>query len=127
MEVQLFFDGGSYGRDLCGYGSYLIITPTTRHFSGRRHFGYGMTNNQAEFAALISAAKEIRNRHDARRVRLDVYGDSQIVVMGLDQGWNIKSLSLVDAVAETKRLLDTFASVRYHWIGRSDMVAIFGH
>lgn len=128
MNIQIYFDGGARnGNPGLGYGSYLIVTPDDRIPSGKKYLAFDMTNNQAEFAILNKALRHVHRLCDPPETDLDIYGDSQIVVYGLSRGWNIRSDRLIAPFAEARRLTEGFDDVRYHWLDRRDIYAIFGH
>lgn len=125
----LVFDGGSLGNPGLGYGSYEIIGPSGSTAANRLEFGQNMTNNQAEFLALIAGLETlIQEAGDATKsLTLAVRGDSQLVIRGLKGEWKIKHPGLQPLFQQAKSLLASFSSVDLAWHPRRESVRTFGH
>ena len=61
-DYTVFFDGGSLGNPGKGYGSYEIAGPDGTVAARQVQFGNDMTNNQAEFRAVIAALEDLLER-----------------------------------------------------------------
>lgn len=125
----LVFDGGSLGNPGLGYGSYEIIGPHGSTAANRLEFGQNMTNNQAEFLALIAGLETLvqETGGDTSALTLAVRGDSQLVIRGLKGEWKIKHPGLQPLFRQAKALLASFASVDLAWHPRRESVRTFGH
>jgi hypothetical protein len=68
-DYTVFFDGGSLGNPGKGYGSYEIAGPDGTVAARQVQFGNDMTNNQAEFRAVIAALEDLLERAQRRVAR----------------------------------------------------------
>jgi ribonuclease HI len=129
-DYTLVFDGGSLGNPGRGYGSYEIVTPDGKTVRRRQlEFGDGMTNNQAEFHAVIAGLEDLLRRlgAEAATASLAVRGDSALVVRGLSGEWKVKHPGLQPLHRQAGELLGRFASVDLAWHPRQESVRAFGH
>jgi ribonuclease HI len=128
----LTFDGGSRGNPGAAYGSYRIQRKgSTAHLSRRLRFGHG-TNNEAEYWALLAGLRALlahleEREIDPANVRLEVRGDSQLVIRQLQGEWKAKDARMRALRDRVRRLLDGFGAVRLVHHERARSVAIFGH
>ena len=128
-DYTVVFDGGSLGNPGLGYGTFEVVTATGSVAGERIEFGDGMTNNQAEFRALIAgleAALAIAGQK-AMSQSVAVRGDSQLVIRGLTGEWKVKHPGLQPLHRQAKVLLDRFGSVDLAWHPRRESVKAFGH
>lgn len=125
----LTFDGGSKGNPGLGYGSYEIEGPHGIEAANRMEFGHNMTNNQAEFLALIAGLNRILELTDgqAGSSSLAIRGDSQLVIRGLKGEWKIKHPNVQPLFQEAGALLKQFGRVHLAWHPRRESVRTFGH
>jgi len=123
------FDGGSKGNPGLGYGSYEIEGPHGIEAANRMEFGQNMTNNQAEFLALIAGLKRTLELTDgqASASSLAIRGDSQLVIRGLKGEWKIKHPNVQPLFQEAGALLKRFGEVNLAWHPRRESVRTFGH
>lgn len=128
-DYTLTFDGGSKGNPGLGYGSYEIDGPHGVEAANRMEFGHNMTNNQAEFLALISGVKRILELTGDQAItcRLAIRGDSQLVIRGLKGEWKIKHPNVQPLYQEAGALLKRFGKVDLAWHPRRESVRTFGH
>ena len=114
-DYTLVFDGGSRGNPGTTYGSFRLQRSGQRPSAARRlAFGRG-TNNEAEYQALIvgiqSLLDSLSAEHlDPQTVRLEVRGDSLLVLRQLDGSWKAREPRMRVLRDEARRLLDRFAS-----------------
>jgi ribonuclease HI len=125
----LTFDGGSKGNPGLGYGSYEIEGPHGIEAANRMEFGDNMTNNQAEFLALIAGLKRTLELTDGQSSTssLAIRGDSQLVIRGLKGEWKIKHPNVQPLFQEAGALLKRFGKVNLAWHPRRESVRTFGH
>lgn len=125
----LTFDGGSKGNPGQGYGSYEIEGPHGVEAANRMEFGQNMTNNQAEFLALIAGLKRTLELTggDPGTSSLAIRGDSQLVIRGLKGEWKIKHPNVQPLYLEAGALLKRFSKVDLAWHPRRESVRTFGH
>lgn len=124
------FDGGSLGNPGLGYGSYEVSGPGIGTQTGHKlEFGQNMTNNQAEFQALIAGLESLLAilGDDAASASIVIRGDSQLVIRGLKGEWRIKHAGLQPLFHHASDLLRRFDSVTLTWQPRDASVRTFGH
>jgi probable phosphoglycerate mutase len=128
-DYTVVFDGGSLGNPGKGYGSYEIAGPDGTVAARQVQFGNDMTNNQAEFRALIAALEDLLERVDPRADTLSVAvrGDSQLVIRGLTGEWRVKHAGLQPLHRRAADLLQRFGSVDLAWHPRRESMRTFGH
>ena len=140
MHFVITCDGGSLGNGSgistfhgsFGYGSYMISAPGNVGKITKMNFGSGITNNQAEYLALIGAMKHIKNAFeevaaDLKAIELTVRTDSQLVIGQVCEGWKVKAEHLRPLVMEVKVLCQSFHSVNFEKITGDEMKKILGH
>jgi ribonuclease HI len=131
-EYTLTFDGGSRGNPGPAYGSYRVQPKGASPQPSRRlRFREG-TNNEAEYWALLGGLRgllaHLREKGiDPGHVKLEIRGDSQLVLRQLDGAWKAKDPRMRELRDQTQGLLEAFGSVRLVHQDRSRSVAIFGH
>jgi ribonuclease HI len=91
-----------------------------------------MTNNEAEYVALISALVNLRGRIEragksSRSYSVEVHTDSQLLVGQLTQGWQIKAANLRPLVDEAATLIRTFGRCDLVKVPRDEIVRVLGH
>jgi ribonuclease HI len=128
-DYTVFFDGGSLGNPGKGYGSYEIAGPDGNVAARQVQFGNDMTNNQAEFHAVIAALEDLLERVGSRADALSiaVRGDSQLVIRGLTGEWRVKHPGLQPLHQQAAGLLRRFKNVDLAWHPRRASVRTFGH
>ncbi|MDQ3250229.1 MAG: ribonuclease HI family protein, partial [Chloroflexota bacterium] len=109
QPIVIIFDGGSKGNPGQGYGSYTLRWPGAQQQIVRLRFGDGVTNNEAEYDTLIAALQAVlkrlqENGADSATARLDIRGDSLLVVNQVQGKWKIKEARM-QARCEQVRLL----------------------
>lgn len=77
-----------------------------------------MSNNEAEYAAVILALEALGRRPQARLTRLKVFSDSQIVVEQMRGGARVRSPRLMSVHAHLRLLVTCFEQVEFHHIPR---------
>ena len=128
-DYTVVFDGGSLGNPGQGYGSYEIAGAEGTVAARQVQFGNDMTNNQAEFRALIAALEDLLERVGPRADTLSVAvrGDSQLVIRGLTGEWRVKHAGLQPLHRRAADLLQRFGNVDLAWHPRRESVRTFGH
>lgn len=129
VDYTVVFDGGSLGNPGKGYGSYEIAGPDGTVATRQVQFGNDMTNNQAEFRAIITALEDLLERVGPRANALSVAirGDSQLVIRGLTGEWRVKHPGLQPLHQRAADLLRRFGTVDLAWHPRQESVRTFGH
>jgi ribonuclease HI len=128
-DYTIVFDGGSLGNPGKGYGSYEIAGPDGSVAAHKVQFGNDMTNNQAEFRAVIAGLEDLLERVGPRASSLSiaVRGDSQLVIRGLTGEWRVKHPGLQPLHRQAADLLRRFKRVDVAWHPRRESVRSFGH
>jgi ribonuclease HI len=129
VDYTIFFDGGSLGNPGKGYGSYEIAGPDGTVAARQVQFGNDMTNNQAEFRAVIAALEDLLERVGPRvdALSVAVRGDSQLVIRGLSGEWRVKHPGLQPLHQRAAELLRQFRNVDLAWHPRRESIRTFGH
>jgi len=81
---------------------------------------YGNSNNVAEYMALLEVLKWAERQ--SAPASLDIYGDSELVIMQLVGEYAVRAVNIVPLYREAKGLLTTLKeagwSVNLHWVPR---------
>jgi len=134
MDYTLIFDGGSRGNPGPGYGSFRLV----RNADGRKHtrrldFGPGVTNNQAEYRALIAGLAHLvamieRAGQNPGDYRVAVQGDSRLVVKQMTGQWKVRDADLQPLHAQALALFRRFhPDSTIAWHERAASVRVLGH
>lgn len=132
-DYTITFDGGSKPNPGAGYGSFLIQTRAgDSRLVSNIAFGDNMTNNQAEYNALIAALKNISlvikiAGKDPRKYTVAVWGDSMLVIKQLKREWSVNDEALRVLHKEADALLKQFKAVSLNWHNRTNSVKLLGH
>ncbi len=131
-DYLLIFDGGSRRNPEFGFGSYLLAGPEGRSAPRRMEFGRGVTNNQAEYMALLAGLRDLLATLEAsgrqpQEMTLEVQGDSSLVINQLLGRWKTRNPGLQPLQQEAQRLLKSFRRVRLVWTPRARSVEALGH
>jgi len=112
LQITIHFDGGSRGNPgLAGAGAEVVVVDhttdpisTTTH-SVREYCGERATNNYAEYKGLLAGlgrAKSCIEQHASREsspkrplLRLQIYGDSNLIIQQLRGTWQCKHPNIV--------------------------------
>jgi len=114
--LQLFTDGASRGNPgHAGIGIVLVDEQGERLFEWGLYFGK-VTNNQAEYHALIEGLKVAQLSNPTR---LDVNLDSEVVVKQMNGGYRVKDRELKLLHEQATKLRDAFNNVAIRHIGRA--------
>ncbi|CAN5623203.1 ribonuclease HI family protein [soil metagenome] len=129
---QIVFDGGSKGNPGKGYGSYKIFQDGKEIVEQRLtfdHIGNAITNNQAEYMTLIHALERlaIDRSGSLKDTRVEVMGDSLLVINQVGGSWKIKNEGLRPLRQRARTLVDAFGEHSLKWHDRSNSVKILGH
>jgi ribonuclease HI len=133
-DYALVFDGGSRGNPGPGYGSYQL----TRVADGKQkikrlEFGTHVTNNVAEYRALIAGLEDVAGMIKAAgkspaEFSLDIRGDSKLVVEQVNGRWKVRDAGLQPWHAKAQALFRSFArESSLAWHDRSNSVRTLGH
>ena len=132
QPIGIIFDGGSRGNPGQGYGSYALSWPGEERQIVKLRFGNQHTNNEAEYDTLIAALEIILKRlhaagADPKTARLDIRGDSLLVINQVHGRWQCKEARLQSRCQQARSLLQQFGHWRLNHHDRSHSVAVLGH
>lgn len=115
-QVEIYTDGAGASPD--GKGSGFAWVNTTTH-DRKIESVPGLTNNVAEYRAVISALKSLRKGSVA-----NILTDSTLIVGQLRGEYRIRDSKLEKLVAEVKTIVDQKQlSVTFTWVRRQDNLA----
>lgn len=133
-DYTLIFDGGSIGNPGTGYGSYRL----RRNADGkekikRLDFGTNVTNNIAEYQALIAGLEDLlsmirRAGKNPADFSVEILGDSRLVISQMRGEWKVHNINLKPLHARALALFREFgpgSTIRWH--ARWNNVASLGH
>ena len=132
QPIGIVFDGGSRGNPGQGYGSYALRWPGEQQQVVRLRFGDQCTNNEAEYDTLLTALEAILKRlrnggADPKTARLDIRGDSLLVVNQIQGRWQCKEARLQNRCQKARTLLQQFGEWRLNHHDRANSVEVLGH
>lgn len=110
-------DGGSRGNPGPGALGYVLVRPDGEEADARGEFLGEVTNNVAEYRALI-AGLESAIEHEAQP--LDVCMDSELVVRQMTGQYRVKNAGLKPLNAKAKMLVTRLPEVRFESVPRAD-------
>ena len=130
--IGIIFDGGSRGNPGRGYGSYALRWPGQPEQIVQLQFGDRVTNNEAEYDTLIAALEAVLKRladgqADPRTAKLDVRGDSLLVINQVKGEWKVKNARMRVRRERARALIDGFGQWRLTHHDRSNSVRVLGH
>ena len=119
--ITIYFDGLCYPRNpggvaAYGYAVYRDGKPIWRGF-GAVGEGRGMTNNVAEYEALMAAARWLVD--ESIEEKIIIKGDSELVIKQMKGEYRVTSATSKKYVPEIKRLLQG-KDVSFSWVPREE-------
>jgi len=128
-EYEIVFDGGSKGNPGRGYGSFRWRrVPGGWSDAVRLEFGDNVTNNEAEYRALMAALDALADVcGDPRSASVTVRGDSKLVLNHLRGTWKVRADNLRPLHGSAHASARRYRSVRYVWQRRDESVRLLGH
>ena len=110
--ISVYVDG-SGGSD-SGYG--FFVKETGDSFYEKKP---NITNNQAEYLAIIAALKKFQGTDD----EITVYSDSKNTVSQLNHEYAINNEQLRELAREAWALLAKFSKLKLTWVPRNENLA----
>ena len=110
-------DGGSRGNPGPGASAYVLLDPDGREVEAKGELLGPVTNNIAEYRALIEGLRAA-GRHEVQR--LTVYMDSELVVRQMLGDYRVKHAGLKPLHELARREAARFASVTFRAVKRED-------
>jgi len=133
-DYTLIFDGGAIGNPGAGYGSYILRRNADGREKVRRlDFGNGITNNVAEYRALIAGLEDLvdtikKAGKNPADFSVEVLGDSRLVIAQMNREWKVRDAHLKPLYAQALALFQEFgpgSTIRWH--ARWNSVKALGH
>ena len=112
MILSVYVDG-SGGSDP-GYG--FFVKETGESFYEKKP---NITNNQAEYLAIIAALKKFQDTDD----EITIYSDSKNTVSQLNHEFAINNEQLRELAREAWTLLAKFSKLKLTWVPRNENLA----
>ena len=112
MKVSIFVDGS--GGSNSGYGYF--VKETGESFYEKKS---DLTNNQAEYLAIISALNKYVDSSD----EITIYSDSKNTVNQLNHEFAINNDELRSLAREAWSLMANFSNLTLTWVPRSKNLA----
>jgi len=134
-EFVITCDGGSLGNgseNAIGYGSFMIAEEGKVNEIHQLHFGEGVTNNEAEYLALIGALDYLAGAFtavaaDLKTISITIRTDSQLVIGQLSMGWKVKAPNLRPLAIKAAAKSQQFKDIVFKRISGVQMKKILGH
>ena len=112
MITNIYVDGS--GGPKSGYG--FFVKETGESFYEEKP---GITNNQPEYLAIISALKKYENYDD----EVIIYSDSKNTVSQLNHDFAINNDQLRSLAREAWSLIANFSNLTINWVPRNENLA----
>ena len=133
-DYTLIFDGGSRGNPGDGYGSYRLVRNADKKSKIRRlDFGPNVTNNVAEYRALIAGLEDLtamvqESGKKPSDFSVAILGDSLLVTEQLNGHWKVRHENMKPLYAVAVDLLRAFGpGSSLAWHRRANSVRSLGH
>ena len=112
MEISIYVDGS--GGANSGYGYF--VKETVESFYEKKS---NLTNNQAEYLAIISALKKYVDSNE----EIIIYSDSKNTVNQLNHEFAINNEELRNLAREAWGLVGKFSNLSIVWVPRKENLA----
>ncbi|HUU49004.1 MAG TPA: reverse transcriptase-like protein [Nitrosopumilaceae archaeon] len=112
MKINVYVDGS--GGENSGYG--FLVKETGESFYEKKP---NLTNNQAEYLAIITALKKFVNLED----EIIIYSDSKNTVNQLNHEFAINNEKLRELAQESWSLMGKFFNLTVTWVPRKENLA----
>jgi ribonuclease HI len=115
--ITIYIDGLSEPKNPgVGTYGYLIYDGEEKLAEGDGLAGYDVTNNFAEYTALVEALKRLKALH--LKDPVVIRSDSQLLVGQMAKGWGVKAGGYLAKLKEARDLLKGMSGVTFEWIPR---------
>ena len=112
MAINIYVDGS--GGPKSGYG--FFVKETGESFFEEKP---GITNNQAEYLAIISALK----KYDSSDDEIVIHSDSKNTVNQLNHEFAINNEQLRNLAREAWSIMAKFSNLKIIWVPRAENLA----
>jgi len=121
-KIKIFTDGGSRGNPgIAGIGAVLEFDGKSKKYCD--FLGDNITNNEAEYQALIFAlkkAKQLLGKAKAKQTGLECFADSELMVKQLNHQYKLNNENIKKFFIEIWNLMLDFKEVRFVHIPREE-------
>lgn len=118
-RIKLYFDGACEPVNPGGHGTYGFVVregdEIVKKGSGYLGKGDNMTNNVAEYTAMIEGLKYLRDNYADRKIM--VYGDSQLAIRQMTGRYAVRSERIRPLWKEAKDIAKEM-NISYQWVPR---------
>ncbi len=112
MKISVYVDGS--GGENSGYGYF--VKETGESFYEKKH---NITNNQAEYMAIISALQKFVNSNE----EITIFSDSKNTVSQLNHDFAINNEQLRVLAQEAWNIIGKFSNLTLTWVPRKENLA----
>lgn len=120
MRAELRFDGGARPKNPGHAGIGVLVTfDDGREVKLSRYLGNPISNNEAEYTALIVGVKFAQ---ESGATYLDIISDSKLVVNQINGEWKVKKNHIKDLVQQAEKVLRNLGENNWslRWEGRDN-------
>ena len=119
IKIEVWFDGACEPVNPGGHGTYGYVVKkngkTIKEQSGYIGKGEGITNNVAEYTALIESLKFVKEHSPSSKVV--VHGDSQLAIKQMNGEYAVRSPNIRPLWQRAKNLC-TGVDAEFVWVPR---------
>lgn len=119
-KIECWIDGACEPKNPGGtasWGVYMVEEGVPMENWGIVGSGEGISNNVAEYSALIEAFNIAKSRYGTD-IHLTIYGDSQLVINQMNKEWNIGQGMYTEYAVRALHLALQFQKLTFEWIPR---------
>jgi len=117
--LKIFTDGGARGNPGKAAVGFVVFDKEGEEVKRGKEFIGQATNNIAEYQAVIEAMKFLKTRESEKKIKVDFFLDSLLVVNQLKGLYRIKNKNLAVLVREIHSLEKDLDGVfNYHFVPR---------
>jgi len=114
-EWTLHCDGGARGNPGPGAAAWVLSAPDGREVEARAEYLGHVTNNVAEYRALIGGLEAAAR---AGALKLCIFMDSELVVRQMKGEYRVKHAGLKPLYAEARQAVGRFSKIRFEAVRR---------
>ena len=118
LVIRVYIDGLAEPTNP-GFGTYgfVIYRNGEKIEEGKGFIGKNVTNNYAEYTALIEALKRIEKLN---KEEIQIFSDSRILVRQMKGEWSAKKGMYKAKLQEAKNMVSKFTKLHFFWIPREE-------
>lgn len=114
--IKVWIDGASRGNPgRAGAGAIVRDSEGNELDEISKYLGDGLTNNQAEYLALINALKFCNNRGYEE---IKIFSDSELLVRQMNGDYDVNSENIIELYEKAKSLELKFQQIDYEHVSR---------